>query len=90
MLETSLEFIGTQVMSLGVGGLLMGGIWAFRVIMAYCRETREEYVTRLNEAVLELERQKNINVRLELKIHTMEFLHSMKETGIIPKGKANS
>lgn len=54
-------------------------IWAYRVIRLYCQETRDEYRNRLNEAVLELERQKTINIRLELRIQTMELLNTIKD-----------
>ena len=53
--------------------------WVFRVVMLYCQETRDEYRNRLNEAVLELEQQKTINIRLELRIQTMEFLNTLRE-----------
>ncbi len=54
-------------------------VWAYRVIMLYCKETRDEYRNRLNEAVLELEQQKTQNIRLELRIQTMEFLNTLRE-----------
>jgi hypothetical protein len=54
-------------------------IWAYRVIMLYCQETRDEYRNRLNEAVLELEQQKTTNIRLELRIQTMEFLNTLRD-----------
>lgn len=53
-------------------------IWGYRLIMMYCKETREEYCNRLNEAVLELEQQKTENIRLELRIQTMEFLNTLR------------
>jgi hypothetical protein len=65
----------------GVGffAILSGILWAYRVIMLYCQETRDEYRNRLNEAVLELEQQKTTNIRLELRIQTMEFLNTLRE-----------
>jgi hypothetical protein len=69
--------------ALGGLGLLIPLLWGYRVIMLYCKETRENYRDRLTATVLELEEQKTINIRLELRIQTMEFLQSMRE------GKAN-
>lgn len=75
-----------EILTRLVGSNLVGGfgfitvasvvLWGVRVIMLYSKETREEYRNRLNEAVLELEQQKTINIRLELRIQTMEFLNT--------------
>lgn len=54
--------------------LIAINIWAVRLVMAYQRETREEYRARLRDAVMELDHQKSRNIRLELKIQTMEHL----------------
>ena len=72
----------TQIMELKfAGGVTLSGVflvvfWLYRLTMAYLRETREEYISRLNDAVLELERQKSINMRLRFRIHTLEYLQS--------------
>ena len=79
-----MEWIDQLLSSKLAGGLgfitiLSVIVWAYRVIMLYCQETRDEYRNRLNEAVLELEQQKTINIRLELRIQTMEFLNTLKD-----------
>lgn len=82
--NTTMEWIDQLLSSKLAGGLgfitiLSVIVWAYRVIMLYCQETRDEYRNRLNEAVLELEQQKTINIRLELRIQTMEFLNTLKD-----------
>ncbi len=54
-------------------------LWFFRIAKEYQRETRQEYIRRLNEAVLELEQLRMKNTRLELRLHTMEFIHSLSD-----------
>ncbi len=60
--------------SFGLLSLIAINIWAVRLIRTYQRETREEYRARLRDAVMELDHQKSRNIRLELKIQTMEHL----------------
>jgi hypothetical protein len=79
-----MEFINQLLTSKLIGGfgfvtILSAVVWVSRVILMYCKETRDEYVNRLNEAVLELEQQKTANIRLELRIQTMEFLNTLKD-----------
>lgn len=60
----------------GIGALsilIFVNIWVVRYIFAYQKETRDEYRSRLNDAIMELEQQKTLNIRLELKIQTLEF-----------------
>lgn len=51
-----------------IGIILVGLIWAYRAIKAYCVETREEYISRLNEVSLELEKEKTKVLELELRL----------------------
>lgn len=60
----------------GIGLLtifILANGWIIRYILAYQKETREEYRSRLNDAIMELEQQKTLNIRLELKNQTLEF-----------------
>lgn len=79
-----MEFLNQLLTSKLIGGfglvtILSVNIWVYRIVMLYCKETREEYRNRLNETVIELEQQKTVNIRLELRIQTMEFLNALKE-----------
>lgn len=65
-----------------IGGLTLGlaatiNVIILRYIFHYVRETREEYVRRLTQAVIELEYQKTENLRLELEIERMKILHGL-------------
>ncbi len=80
MFDIFSQLVNLRVAGLGLGIILVVIFWIYRILMAFSRETRNEYITRLNEAVLELEKEKNMNIRLQLKIQTMEFLHSIKES----------
>lgn len=77
--------MGSMIEMLGIHGIgvatmliLING-WAIRYILAYQKETREEYRSRLNDAILELEQQKTLNIRLELKIQTLEYLSGQRK-----------
>ena len=52
----------------GFGLLLLVNIWIYKVIRAYVVETRQEYISRLNEVSLELEREKTKNLELDLRL----------------------
>ena len=59
------------------GGLTIGilvtiNIFVVRYILAVLRENREEYSRRLTKAVIELEMQKTINIRLEIEIERLK------------------
>jgi len=76
------QILSTKLLSgLGLLSILSGLWWGYRLIMAYCRETREEYRNRLHDTAMELERQKMVNVKLELKVQTLEYLYSLRDKG---------
>ncbi len=68
------------------GGMTFAGlaiainIIAIRFIFQYSKETREEYVRKLTQAVIELEYQKTENLRLELELEKMKFMAMFKAT----------
>lgn len=60
-----------------VGGLTVGllftiNVIAIRYVVQYLRETREEYVKKLTQAVIEAEYQKTENMRLRFEIERIK------------------
>lgn len=65
-----------------IGGVTLGlaitiNVIVLRYILHYIKETREEYVRRLTQAVIELEYQKTENLRLELEVEKIRILYGV-------------
>ena len=59
--------------SFGLLSIFGLNIWAVRIILAFQKETRDEYRARLRDAIVEIDQQKARNIRLELRLQTLEY-----------------
>lgn len=57
---------------LGTGVVIMVILWVYRVLKAYAVETRQEYISRLNETTLDLEREKTRNQELRVELRYLK------------------
>lgn len=58
----------------GILSFIVMNFWAYRVIRAFQRETRDDYRTRLQDAQSENENLKARILRLELKIQSLDHV----------------
>lgn len=59
--------------SFGILSFFVLNIWAYRVIRAFQRETRDDYRTKLNDTQMENDKLKARILRMELRIQALEY-----------------